>query len=63
MKQGSFGGRAPYDNRNLEISDELSPDPFSEEPQPIKVRVSRSEIRTTVGRRSRLRRESNDEKN
>ena len=63
MKQVRFGGREPYDNRNLEISDELSPDPFSEEPQPIKVRLSRSEIKTTVGRRARIRKDQNNEKN
>ncbi len=62
MKQGSFGGRLPYDNRNIEIGEELTPDPFSEEPHPIKVRVSRSEVKTTIGRRARLLKESKNEK-
>ncbi|MBQ3149821.1 MAG: hypothetical protein IJB86_01095 [Clostridia bacterium] len=63
MKQSGFGGKTPYDNRNYEISDELTPDPFSEEPQPIRIRVSRSEMKTTIGRRSKLRKDSNNTNN
>lgn len=63
MKQSNFGGRVPYDNRNIEISDELSPDPFSEEPVPVKVRLSRSEVKTTIGRRARLKKDSKTEEN
>ncbi len=33
MNRNSFGGRKPY-FADFEISDELSPDPFSEEPLP-----------------------------
>ena len=33
MNRESFGGRKPY-FADFEISDELSPDPFSEEPNP-----------------------------
>ena len=31
--KASFGGKAPY-QLDVEIAEELSPDPFSEEPQP-----------------------------
>lgn len=58
MTQKNFGGREPYEENNMEVGEELTPDPFSDAPQRRHVHLSRTTMRTTPGRRSKLYKET-----
>ena len=58
MSAKNFGGRPPYEDNSAEIGEELTPDPFSDDPQPVKVRLQRTMMRTTPGKRGKLHRET-----
>ncbi len=58
MAQQSFGGKTPYEDNSAEVGEELTPDPFSDDPQPVKVRLQRTTMRTTPGKRGKLHRET-----
>lgn len=58
MSTRNFGGKVPYEDNSVELGEELTPDPYSDEPQPVKVHLSRMTMRTTPGRRGRLHKET-----
>lgn len=58
MSAQSFGGKTPYEDNSAELGEELTPDPFSDTPQPVKVHLSRMTMRTTPGKRGRLHKET-----
>ena len=58
MSMKNFGGKTPYEDNSVEMGEELTPDPFSDVPEPVKVRVSRVTMRTTPGKRGKLHRET-----
>ena len=58
MSTKNFGGKTPYEDNNMEVGEELTPDPFSDAPQPAKIHLSRMTMRTTPGKRSKLHRET-----
>ena len=59
MSLKNYGGKEPYEDENaLEIGEELTPDPYSDTPQPVKVHLSRMTMRTTPGKRGRLHKET-----
>lgn len=57
MSDKHFGGKTPYEDEMMEIGEELTPDPYSDAPQPVKVHLTRMTMRTTLGRHPRLRKE------
>ena len=57
MSAKNFAGKTPYEDDAMEIGEELTPDPYSDAPQPVKVHLSRMTMRTTPGKRSRLRKD------
>lgn len=58
MSTKNFGGKTPYEDNNAEIGEELTPDPYSDAPQPAKIHLTRMTMRTTPGKRSKLYRET-----
>ena len=58
MSVKNFGGKTPYEDNSVEMGEELTPDPFSDVPEPVKVHVSRVTMRTTPGKRGKLHRET-----
>lgn len=58
MTAKNFGGKPPYDDNSVELGEELTPDPFSDEPQPSKVHLSRMTMRATPGKRGKLHKET-----
>ena len=51
--KASFGGKAPY-QLDVEIAEELSPDPFSEEPQPHSIPHTRRSRKTKKSDKSQF---------
>ena len=59
MALKNFGSKEPYEDENAtEIGEELTPDPFSDAPQTRKIRLSRTSMRATPGKRGKLHRET-----
>ena len=58
MSLKNIGGSTPYEDDSVELGEELTPDPFSDVPEPAKVHIARMTMRTTPGKRGKLHRET-----